>query len=232
MKTHATAETLSAYLDHELVESEAAELEAHLQSCPACAQRLAGMRGVVHRLNHLERMAPPSTLDQMVARRIALAGESRSFADRIESSLGAFQRQSNLFMLFCVVIALAVITVLFAHALQVASQGNIPVVFEGPSTPVTIPVGETPSESSGDGDGGVREGEEVTLGQRTFVREDGGWSELGVGIDQDTDQLLQLDWQSQAARDLVEAEPTLAELRALGGGPILVQIDDRVVVLK
>ena len=237
MSSHATAETLSAYLDHELVEEEVAELEAHLESCASCSQRLVGMRQVVRKLHHLERMAPPSTLDQLVARRIALAGESHGLFDRLESSLGSFQRQSNTFMLFCLVIALAVITLLFAHALDVARQNTmIPVVFEGPSTPrlveppaITDP--ETGAEVSPAEALEAEEGTRLALGGRIMVRQGNLWVDETFVPDALDEPRLMLEWDSTATRDLMAEDPRLGELRYLEA-PVLLRLDGRLVVLR
>ena len=231
---HASAEVLSAYLDQELVETEATELEAHLEGCAACAERLDGLRQVVSNLRHLERMAPSSTLDQLVARRVALASGERSMLERVESSLGSFQRQSSIFMLFCVVIALAVITLLFAHALEKARNSTIPVVFEDPAViagDTDIPsteAGVPPAADTGPG-GDV---DRLQIGGWSLVRRGPGWAEEGlterVG---ESPVFVQLRWESQAAQDLLAEHPDLELLRQLDD-PVLVEIDGRPVALE
>ncbi|MEO1087269.1 MAG: zf-HC2 domain-containing protein, partial [Acidobacteriota bacterium] len=70
-------EMLSAYLDGQLPSDEKSRVEAQLEKDPELRRQLDGLRAVTHNLAHLERMAPPPTLGQDVARRIALAGERR-----------------------------------------------------------------------------------------------------------------------------------------------------------
>lgn len=148
MSSHASAELLSAYLDRELAEQEAAVLELHLDQCHECHGRLQGLNTVVANLRHLERQAPPPTLDMAVARRIALAGERRGALDRLEDGLGAFQRRSNLMMWFAVVIALVLITFFFLHTLARSQNSNIPVTFGDQPTSSAPAEPETPAEPS------------------------------------------------------------------------------------
>lgn len=148
MSSHASAEILSAYLDHELAEQETADLESHLDECHECHGRLQGLNTVVANLRHLERQAPPPTLDMAVARRIALAGERKSALDRLEEGLEAFQRRSSLMMWFAIVIALVLITFFFLNTLARSQNTNIPVSFGDqpvPSAPVEPEEPEEPS---------------------------------------------------------------------------------------
>lgn len=130
----ARQELLSAYLDGELRPEEEIRVEEMLDSDPSARRQLEGMRRVVSHMRHVERAAPPQTLDMAVARRIALDGEHRSLLDRIEDGMAGLGggKQSNLFFLFALVIALAVILLLFSHGLEKAQNGLIPVVFDEP----------------------------------------------------------------------------------------------------
>lgn len=238
MTTHATAEVLSAYLDHELLADESVELEEHLESCSDCAARLAGMRSVVTRLHQLERLAPPNALDQLVARRIALSDEPRSLLDRLEDGLSGFQRQSNMLMLFAVVIALAVIMLLFAHALERAANDTIPVVFEGSAT-IAAPPGEPaadPAAGSGlilqrHGEDYVAVGEEgsrLEIAGRVLERRGQAWIERGLDPEAPA---LAVDWGTRAAEDLLAEHPGLIAVESLGE-PVRLRLDGRAVLLR
>lgn len=130
----ARKELLSAYLDGELRPEEEQGVEELLEQEPAAREQLEGMRRVVGHLRHVERMAPPQTLDMAVTRRIALEGEHRSLLDRIEDGMTGMGggKQGNLFFLFALVVALALIILFFSHGLQKSQDGLIPVIFDEP----------------------------------------------------------------------------------------------------
>jgi len=63
-------ERLSEYLDGDLAEAETAALEAHLVTCAACRETLAGLRRIVVRARSLEDRPPSRDLWSGVAARI------------------------------------------------------------------------------------------------------------------------------------------------------------------
>ncbi len=146
MSSHASAELLSAYLDRQLAEQETADLESHLDHCRECHGRLQGLNNVVANLRHLERQAPPPTLDMAVARRIALAGERKGTLDRFEEGLEAFQRRSSLMLWFAVVFALVLITFFFLNTLARSQNTTIPVTFGDQPVPSAPAEPEVPEE--------------------------------------------------------------------------------------
>lgn len=201
MSTHAKVETLSAYLDKELPADEASLIEEHLASCEVCSQRLDGMRSVVSSLHHLERMAPPPTLDQFVARRIKLEGEEKSLVDRIETSLTRIPRQSSLMALFAMVIAFAAIMMLFIQAVHDSQNTMTPVIFHDPAA--------DPST-------------ERALAGRLLALQDGIWVEDGT----DSTSAERVAYGSEAWRVLVLGDSSLAELRKLED-PVMVLVDGK-----
>ena len=144
MSAHTTVQDLSAYLDRRLEESDLRRVEEHLDTCEDCRERFQGMRRVAAGLRRLEEQEPPPELEQAVARRIRLEGERKSWLDRLESGLGTFQEQSSTFALFAVVIALAVMLLLFAQALERARNKTTPIYFDTPP-PLEAPQ-EAPAE--------------------------------------------------------------------------------------
>jgi hypothetical protein len=67
---------LAVYLDGELEEPGRAQVEAHLQTCEACAARLADYRQLGHEIRALPRVAPPAELRTGVLAQVA-AGRRR-----------------------------------------------------------------------------------------------------------------------------------------------------------
>ncbi|MEL7061696.1 MAG: hypothetical protein AAGN46_16840 [Acidobacteriota bacterium] len=133
MREESTTELLSAFLDGELDDVEIRRVERMLEERPDTRLELEGMRRIVGDLRHLERLAPPPTLGQEVARRIALDGERTSLLDRVEDGLGRLNQQSSTFATFAVVLALAAIVYLFSLALESSRQGLVPVTFDTPA---------------------------------------------------------------------------------------------------
>ena len=206
MSFHSTVEELSAYLDRQLPEPEAQQVEAHLESCASCHERLEGMRRVVVSLRHLEHLSPPSTLDQIVARRVALDRDRIGFVDRLESTLGSFQRQSSFLVLFAVIVALATIILLFSHALQQSS--HLPVVFKDPE--------------------GLERPERIEAAGRTLTRRDDVWVEAEADRSA-VDRIVVRD--SPEAAVLVSRHPELTEIVALDG-TVVFRLDDETVELR
>jgi anti-sigma factor RsiW len=203
MSTHATTETLSAYLDRQLSAAQTREIEDHLADCPRCRRQFAGMRSVVASLRHLERMAPPPTLGGLVTRRVTLESARKGLLDRFESGLGLFERQSSILGLFGLIVALAVIMLLFAQALERQRNASIPVIFHDPT---------------------AARGESRELAGRVFRRESGVWVE--AGLEAEPDRAVAAD--SRQWRALVAAHPELAELETLEEAVVL-RVEDGVL---
>ncbi len=210
MSTHASAELLSAYLDRQLVEPEARQLEEHLGRCPECDVRLEGLRKVVTNLRNLEQLATPLDLEQTVARRIALSDERESLLDRFEQGMSIFNRQSPIFASFGVIIALALFIYFFSYTLHLRENALTPVIFEDP------PFAETTV------------GSRLDIAGRHLV-----WSEHGLWVEEAVDpeavrRTLLVD--SEEGRALLSEHPELAELAELDRGVVLA-VDGEVVRL-
>lgn len=231
MTAHANAETLSAYLDERLVEEETRELEEHLARCDSCHSRLEGMRSVVSSLRRLERFSPPSTLDQMVARRIALAGKERSFLDRLEEGMASFQRQSSMLSIFCVVIALVLIVYFFLSAVVEQQNATIPVVFESSPHATEEAPEVTGQVLQRQGDDWVLMGEEgsrMRLSGKILAQRGERWIEEGV----DPAAVARtIPWDSEAGRELLTSHSWLAPLKDLEK-PVVLRVGGDVVELQ
>ncbi len=205
MSTHASAELLSAYLDRQLVEPEARQLEQHLDRCPECDVRLEGLRKVVKNLQSLEQLATPLALEQTVARRIALSDERESLLDRFEQTMSIFNRQSPILASFGVVIALALFIYFFSYTLHLRENALTPIIFEDP--PVAVPSAD------------VAAGSRLDIAGRNLVWSEGGlWIEEGVGLEAVSRALAVSSEEGQA---FLSEHPELVDLAKL----------DRVVVL-
>ena len=214
MRQHARAELISAYLDKELQGEEATRFEKLLAEDPSFRQEMEGMRHVVSNLAHLKRMAPPPTLNQHVARRIALAGERRSLLDRMEDGLSNTQGPSNTFLMFALVFALTIIVYLFAAYLN--KDTGLPVVF---SPELQAPIVEN-----------IEGATSVLMGSRLFLRrEDGRWVEEGLSQEEvESAQIISAD--SGIGRELLQHHPDLKGLTHLGDA--IFRLHEDVIELK
>jgi Putative zinc-finger len=80
---------LSEYLDGDLAEAETAELEAHLDTCAACRETLAGLRRIVVRARSLEDRPPSRDLWSGVAARIGAGPGRRRLSFSVPQLLAA-----------------------------------------------------------------------------------------------------------------------------------------------
>lgn len=215
MRPEARAELISAYLDNELRGEEAQRFEQLLAEDESVRQEVAGMRHVVSNLRHLERMSPPQTLNQHVARRIALDGEHRSLLDRIEGGLPGIQTLSSNFLMFALVFAFAVIIYMFS--LHLKHNSNVPVVFE--------------TEAQGPIVQRIESATSVLMGSRLLLKQDDGrWVEDGLSPEQVAGaEVIKVD--SVVGRETLERHPELQGLTVLGDAVIRLR-DEEVVELK
>ena len=215
MSTHASAELLSAYLDRQLVEPEARQLEEHLDRCSECHVRLEGLRKVVKRLQSMEQLATPLSLEQTVARRIALSDDRESLLDRFESSMSIFNRQSPILATFGVVIALALFIYLFSYTLHLRETATTPVIWEDPPTAASV--------------ADVAAGSRLEIAGRQLAWSEGGlWVEEGVDAETAA-RTLALD--SEAGRAFLAEHSELADLATLDRGVVL-RVGGEVVQLR
>lgn len=201
----ARQELLSAYLDGELRPEEEKGVEELLEQEPEAREQLEGMRRVLGHLRHVERLAPPQSLDLAVTRRIALDGEHRSLLDRIEDGMTGLGggKQSHLLFLFAMVIALAVIILFFSHGLQQKQNGLIPVIFDEP-----------PQMEDAD----LETARQVLVGGALFQRHEDEhegtlWVEDGLSVDTEAELVL---LGSQRAEELMVEHPELKGIAMLG----------------
>ena len=109
-------ELLSAYLDEELSTDEAARLEAHLETCHTCRNRLQGLTRVSETLRSLERAAPPPILEELVLGRREVPG-ARRWSGRLAQMNEASRRtRSTIGLVFAMVLMLVVFVYLFSLA--------------------------------------------------------------------------------------------------------------------
>jgi anti-sigma factor RsiW len=80
---------LSEYLDGDLAEHEQAAIEAHLDTCAACSETLAGLRRIVVRARSLEERPPSDDLWSGVAARIGAGPRRRRLTFSVPQLLAA-----------------------------------------------------------------------------------------------------------------------------------------------
>ena len=160
MNPHTTAETLSSYLDEQVSLEEARWVAGHLEQCGRCRDRLEGLRRVMEGLQALEPVAPPRGLGLALQQHLARA--TPPFAQRDRRRVGVTRTLSQPFVLasFGIIIALAVIVLLFLQAL------------EGRQVPGDSKTSPRPAQ--------LRDGTLALVGERTFERLDGGWVESAL----------------------------------------------------
>ncbi len=224
MSTHASAELLSAYLDRQLARSEARQLEEHLETCSDCHVRLDGLRRVVASLQSLHQVAPPSTLEHAVARRIALADDRVSLLDRLEGGMSVFNRQNPILSMFAVVIAQALFIYFFSVlGRQRESARMTPVIFQD------LPAAAATTDTATGAGAGVAVGSRLEIAGRQLVwSADGLWLEEGASVEA-VSRTLAVESDEGAA--LLASHPELADLAGLGRSVVLA-VDGEVVQLE
>ena len=218
MSGHATAESLSLYLDAVLPVAERRQVEDHLDACPDCRRRLDGLRRVVSGLGRLPTAAPPEDLAARVVREIDLRGRRRRWrwlADGLPAPLlGAPPMH-----LLALVLALGAIVYLFAHGLEMRRERPTRIVLPDAESVVAVPPAAAgdrlrPARAAGD--------DLYLLGGR-FERTDGVWVEEGLaGRTPDSRVALQADGEGAAE------VPEVAQLAALGA-PLRLKVGRQVV---
>lgn len=211
-------ETLSAYLDGELEPDEAARVEALLERDPEVRRRYEGMRAVAGGLRHLERAAPPSTLGQDVARRIALAGEKPSLLDRVEEGFGGLRRgPSNVLVMFALVFALACILLFYSVGLEQIREGALSVTFGGPPPDASIP-------------DDVSRARTVLVAGKLFERQaEDLWVESGI-TERGIEIARTVELESEEGEALLADHPELLGIGLLGRA--IVEVDGEMIDLR
>lgn len=219
---HLSLESLSTYLDQELSSDEREWVETHLEGCAKCRQRLDDLQGVVGGLRSLRRVEPPQTLGLWVSHRIDLEGHRESLMDRLEGRLRGFSGpQSNILPLFAIILLLAVVSYLFASALDRQNRVITPVYFPGEGgvlidnrTPLPPPpVGHI-----------------ITAAGRYLAWDGERWIEEGLGLD-DLASARTVLVDSPEGRRLLAEGSELAEM-AKARRPVMVRIGHEVIELR
>jgi hypothetical protein len=83
MNCHATQKSFSAYLDGRLARAQCEAVDAHLDVCPFCRQRLEESRAVVRGLSTLVRPAPPADLVASINSALAIEQAARRARPRL-----------------------------------------------------------------------------------------------------------------------------------------------------
>lgn len=215
---HLNDELLSAYLDGELPTRQAEGVEDHLEHCPGCRTRLAGLRRVVGTLARLEAAAPPPVLARRVQRRIALVQREAGFFESLERNLKGLSLDSPLVVSFAVILALAVIVYLFSHG--VANRHG------------DLSLHVAPPEAV---EGLMRDAASVEIDGRRLVREGSLWRQEGMAAEDPSTETAgpeAIEWDSPRGREIRRDHPWIDELLSLtdaeavlfeadGAGPVL-----------
>ena len=117
MSGHLPQNTLSSYLDRELVADESLRVEQHLDDCLRCQRRLSGLRAVVAKLQRVGPAGLPAILTDQISHRISLESQPQSLLERLENRLERFDfPASTITLTFILVMALVVMIYVFVWA--------------------------------------------------------------------------------------------------------------------
>lgn len=213
---HLSSERLSAYLDHELSAAELVRVEDHLEACPSCRAHLDSLSRVVHRLQGLERAAPPPLLAEQVARRVALEGRPKSLLERLERRLSGQPIHNQVFHLFALVLTLAMVLYIFAQGQELIERRRIPVRVASP---------EASAEFTRQHE--IAIGLRSEVADRVFTRQGEGWREQGVTGEPEAS----LAASSPEGLEILDRHPELAVMLG-SGGTVVLRDGERVVEVR
>lgn len=221
MSGHASAESLSLYLDAQLSASERQRVEGHLESCPACRHRLDGLRRIVSELGRLPAASPPEDLGARVQREIGRRGIGSRWPRLIDGRLPGALLGSPPLHVLALVLALGAIVVLFGQGLELRRERPTRIVPLGAEA-VVEPPGWAAATSTASAPAGT--GDSLYLLGGRFRSRDGVWVEDGLA-GRPPDARVQLDAAMPVA---AMPMPEIAELAALGA-PLRLRVGDEVV---
>lgn len=174
MTAHVSAERLSLYLDAALEPAVRRRVERHLEGCPDCRHRLAGLERVVAGLARLPAGAPPADLAAQVGRAIELDRERGSWLDlRLPRPLAGMASLH----LFALVLALAAIVYMFALGVERGRQRPTRIVLPGATAGLAVPEGAP----AGDAEPLPLRSDRLRLLGGLFQQVEGVWVEVGLG---------------------------------------------------
>ena len=226
MSGHATAQSLSLYLDAALPVAERRRFEEHLEVCPECRQRLDGLRRVVSGLGRLPTAAPPQDLAARVGREIDLRGRGGPWQRLLEGDLPRPLLASPPIHLLALILALGAIVYLFALGLERRRERPTRIV---PLSADTVVV-ERPADGAAAAAAAADGGESLYLLGGRFRRAEGVWVEEGLARRR-PDARVAIDAAALATNpELAElaASPEVAELAALDA-PLRLRVAGEVV---
>lgn len=218
MSGHATAESLSLYLDAALPAAERRQIEEHIEGCPRCRQRLDGLRRVVSGLGRLPTAAPPEDLAARVVREIDLRGRRSRWSRLLEDGLPGPALGSPPLHILALVLALGAIIYVFAQGLEMSRERSTRIVLPGAESVILEEPGdlaETPAARTA--------GDSLFLLGGHFYRAEGVWVEEGLA-----ERLPDSRVALKTAGVEAAAVPEVAELAALGG-PLRLRVGEEVV---
>ncbi len=239
MSGHASVERMSLYLDKVLTSSERRRVEDHLDACPDCRQRLAGLRRVVAGLDRLPAAAAPTDLALRVRRGVALRGRRRGWSELLERHLPLASSNPPLIHLFALVLALGAIVYLFAYGVEMRRERSTRIVLPdaGSSLAESAPTArldvEPPAAAASAAPRVAAEAPprlaagvpaQMRLLGGVFHRVGGVWVERGLAA-RPADDRVELRWPAPSE---LAADPELAALARLGA-PLRLLVGERVV---
>ena len=206
MTPHSAVEELSSYLDTRLSEVGRVRVESHVKECPDCRLRLQGLRRVVERLEGLKRTTPPSSLGQVVERRVQFELNREGLLTRLEREAERWMLQSSILPIFALIVALAVITYVFALGVERWQDRGTRIILNPPRS--ELPVSQS-----------------AEIGGRLFEFSDGIWIERGLAGEVPS---VRFEYSSAEGERWLREQPGLKAFESLTG-VIRLRLGDQVV---
>lgn len=220
MMSHPRVEDLSTYLDSRLTVEESQRVEAHLEHCDTCRNRLQSMRTVVRKLAALERRTPPPYLGYQLKRLSAGEATRATLVERLERGASRINVENAVLPMFGVVVALIVIIYLLAGAFHRHQRSELSTgtESEAPMFGRSLETSPTAAESSGGTDSWV-------VADRTFDLIGDTWTERGLDVDAEA---IRHSAEDAEIQEWLEVHPDLRDLGALGR-KVRLRLEGRVV---
>jgi hypothetical protein len=219
MSMHPAVEELSTYLDNSLTSEKSERLEAHLELCEPCRQRLQAMQGVVRQLARIERRSPPRSLGHRVKELSAMQAMRPNLVDRIGNGALRLGLDNVVMPMFGILVALVVIIFLLSWGFSHTSSAVSPSARDSDRARSEISL--EPS--------GVLAGSAITesrwLAGQPFDLIGNTW------VERDLDETLEIERlsaESPEAQRWLEGHPEVREFAELASA-IRLRLDGRVV---
>lgn len=206
MTSHPKVEDLSTYLDSKLTVMESQRVEAHLEACDSCRQRLRSMQAVVRRLAALERRSPPASIGSQIRSLSSLQASRPTLVERFEESAARLNSENPILPMFGVVVALIVIIYLLTWGFYREQESTDLATSESGAPTIERSIDDSPPSLEHAGSTQSR-----VMAGRVFDLVGDIWLERGVEVE---DEFVEISDGDAQILQVLEAHPELRDLGA------------------